>query len=82
MEIKEELPCPTKIQFTSRAKQVVGAVFADLVVRSEGEILFYLGRARVAVLNEQNLLIGTRKIARSSLDPENPFRCDSLDSKD
>lgn len=73
----KELSCPTKIRFTSQSDRDVGAVFVDRMVTSEKEIVFYLGKARVAVLNEEALLIGTRKVPRCRLNPENPFCWDS-----
>jgi hypothetical protein len=81
MTLTEELPSPTKILFTSRARCHVGAVFADRVVSNEREVVFYLGKARVALLDEESLVIGTRKIPRSNLDPVSPFHWDSQQSE-
>jgi len=73
MELSEEFHFPTKVHFVARSKCNVGAVFADRLVRKETEVIFYLGKVRVAVLGEEYLVIGPRKIQRITLHPEKPF---------
>jgi len=73
MESTEEFSCPIKIHFASQSNCVVAAVFADRVLNSPPEIVFCLGKVRVAVLGKKYLVVGSRKILRSTLHPEKPF---------
>jgi hypothetical protein len=73
MEPTQEFSFPTKIHFASQLDCVVGVVFADCVVTKEAEVIFYLGKVRVAVLDEETLVIGSRKIPRNSLHSEKPY---------
>ena len=76
MAVVEKFPYPHKVYFKSRDRDSVAAIFADSLVRSEGEITFYFGKTQVAIMNEVGLVVGTRSVPRSALDPENPFLCE------
>lgn len=82
MEASKEFSIPTKIHFVARSNRDIGVVFADHLVRTETEVIFYFGKARVAVLGMNVLLIGSRKIPRSVLHPDKPYSYDSSPSSD
>ena len=82
METANRFSCPTKVHFTSTADGEVGAVIVDCLMKNKTETVFYLGKIRVAVLNERYLIIGFRKIPRCTLDPDKPFFCKSPNSDD
>lgn len=65
---------PTKIDFVSPRRSVVGSVFVDRVVDHPGGTSFYLGQLCVAILSDSYLLIGTRQLERRALRQEKPFR--------
>lgn len=72
-----EFSFPTKFRFAGHANCSIGAVYADRLESDETKIVFYLGKARVAVLDMECLIIGSRKIPRCTLHPEEPFACES-----
>jgi len=73
MESTEEFSFPIKIRFRSNSDCDVGSVYADRLVHNETKVVFYHGKVCVAVLNEEHLVIGSRTIRRSCLDPQKPF---------
>ena len=74
MDLSKEFPFPTKIRFSGASSSDIAAVYADRLVQKDGMVRFYLGKVCVAVLDEVSLVIGSRSIRRSKLEPERPFR--------
>lgn len=63
----------TKIHFLDSSGSNVGAVFADRVLRHQGEIKFYFGSVCVAILGEQSLKLGSRQLKGSFRTVESLF---------
>jgi hypothetical protein len=78
MDLSKEFAFPTKIRFSGSSCSDIAAIYADRLVQRDGEVSFYLGKVRVAVLGEASLVIGSRSIGRNKLDPERPYREDPV----
>ena len=69
----KQFDVPTKVHFVSPEGSDVGTVFVDCVVPHDGGTSFYFGKSCVAILGDNYLMIGPRRIDRSALRAIRPY---------